>query len=126
VVAADGAIVHVNDAWASFGRENDANDAVIRGVGLSYLAACCTENGGRLHPASVGLNAVLSGELSTFSFEYPCHALSEKRWYLMTVTPYQSPGGQVVVSHVDISRRRQAENRNANSEHLLEESHNEI
>ncbi|PKN43837.1 MAG: hypothetical protein CVU63_11955, partial [Deltaproteobacteria bacterium HGW-Deltaproteobacteria-20] len=61
--------------------------------------------------AAAGIRAVLAGEIPEFSLEYPCHAPTEKRWFLMTATPLVSHGiiDGAVVSHVQITARKLAE-----------------
>jgi PAS domain S-box-containing protein len=48
--------------------------------------------------------------------EYPCHSESEKRWFLMSVVPMSGKEGGVVISHTNISERKQAELRLKESE----------
>ena len=60
--------------------------------------------------ALVGIEAVLDGRLPEFRLEYPCHAPSRPRWYLMTVTPLD-PNERMgaVISHTKITARVVAE-----------------
>ena len=51
---------------------------------------------------------MLSGELRSFTLEYPCHSPTEERWYVLRVAPLQSHGG-AVVSHQDVTVRRLAQ-----------------
>ncbi|MFT4583486.1 MAG: PAS domain S-box-containing protein [Gammaproteobacteria bacterium] len=126
LVDAGGAIVCVNDSWAAFGRENGASDALIQGVRVNYLDACRTPLNERPHTASVGLIAVFDGALDTSAIEYPAHSPTEQRWFMMTATPYKGSNGQVVISHVEITQRKKAELRSESSDHIVEESLNEI
>ena len=41
--------------------------------------------------------------------EYACHGPSEVRWYAMIVEPLKRAEGGLVISHIDVSRRRRAE-----------------
>ena len=41
--------------------------------------------------------------------EYACPSPSGPLWFLMTVTPFDRQGGGAVVSHLDITRRKRAE-----------------
>lgn len=124
-----GIIVHVNEAWSIFARENDGPESLVRGVGASYLEVCQTAFGDRADEALAahdGIRAVLSGAQAKFDLEYPCHSPTEKRWFLMTVTPFKGMFGGAVVSHVDITQRKLAEIRRAAFDCIIERSLNEI
>ncbi len=109
---ARGIVVSVNDAWRAFADSNCMSDDGW-GVGVSYLRVCdaaCGANADGAQHVGTGIRAVLSGERDRFSIEYPCHAPDQQRWFLMTVTPLPGdPPTGVVVVHVNISERIQAE-----------------
>lgn len=106
-----GHIVSVNNAWRTFGR---ANGLVSKngGVGGNYLAVCDAAAGdGALgaEPVMLGIMGVLSGTESSFSFEYPCHSATEKRWFLMTATPLSGHfRAGAVIMHVNVTAEKQA------------------
>ena len=98
-----GNIVAVNDAWTRFGCENGALLPSIT-VGVNYLDVCrkaadCPDAG----PMLDGLLSVLTGASPIFRLEYRCDAPEISRWFLLTVTPWHSPEGGALVSHMDIS-----------------------
>jgi len=105
-----GLIVTVNLAWSGFAQEN-AGRLHQGGVGVNYLDVVRNSaehaDGSAAH-ALVGLYAVLSGQKPRFELEYPCHAVNKERWFLMQVSPLPDRGG-CVVSHIDITTRKQAE-----------------
>jgi|GEM_PF-4394230 len=105
-----GHIVAVNEAWRRFADENGGSPP---GVGASYFDACGRAAGAdaaEAQAALAGIQAVLDGSASRFTLEYPCHAPEEERWFLLSVEPlYDQCGGSVVVSHLNITERRQAE-----------------
>lgn len=109
VLDGEGEIVAVNDAWRRFAAENGGTDAQT-GVGASYLRVCGVPgeaNGTR--EIAEGIRAVLRGSLDNFTAEYPCHSPQEERWFLLYATPL--PEGGAVVSHVNITDRKLAEDR---------------
>ena len=63
---------------------------------------------------------MLDGTLHNFVLEYPCHSPSEKRWFLMSVTPLLGERGGAVVTHTDITTRKQIEEALQESEERLE------
>ncbi len=111
-----GVIRATNAPWRRFALDNGivAGEAAPGAdVGADYLAACRNRTG--LAPdedaAKVveGIRAVLDGRLPVFSLEYPCHSPQQERWFSMSVTPLIRDGQGAVVSHVDITARKQAE-----------------
>ncbi|MFQ3588207.1 MAG: PAS domain-containing protein [Fimbriimonadaceae bacterium] len=105
VLDRDGKIVWVNEAWRRFGMDNGClrGDAYLTD---NYLSVCA--QAGPIEPlaaeAAEGVRGVLSGDLPSFTLEYPCHSPDEERWFLMYVTPMD--GGGAVVSHVNITARK--------------------
>jgi PAS domain S-box-containing protein len=111
VLDADGNIIAVNDAWSAFARANGGND-LTGGVGTNYLSVCKAATGSFCDeaPAVVqGIGAVLRRERPGFEIEYPCHSPSQRRWFLLTAAPLRYAGGGAIVSHVDITSRKQHE-----------------
>lgn len=104
VVDGGGIIQFVNSAWVSFARSNGADLLDVRvGVGASYLSATT----GEPHVRDALLE-VIGGRRESFSYEYPCHSPSARRWFLMHVGRL-SDGSGAVVSHIDITARKIAE-----------------
>jgi PAS domain S-box-containing protein len=109
VLNAKGVIVAVNSAWRRFAEENGLSSTGQVMLGGNYLDACQNACGEGESPSQAGIMAVLSGELETFHLEYPCHSRSQPRWFHMTVLPLQGSRHGVVVSHKNITERKQAE-----------------
>ncbi len=115
VLAKDGAIIAVNDAWERFARDNGAEANAYTGVGSNYLATCrraVDEDGEAADTAQkalTGIQAVLDGTESRFTLEYPCHSPTEKRWFLLLATPLKNGHSGAVLSHLNITERKQAE-----------------
>jgi PAS domain S-box-containing protein len=121
VLDRDGNIIAVNEDWRRFAREN-GGAAIADSVGINYLDVCrrAKEQGnGQIDATLAGIQAVLDGARPNFIVEYPCHSPIEKRWFLMSVTPLGIERGGVVVSHTDITARREAEEAIVESESRL-------
>jgi PAS domain S-box-containing protein len=107
-----GTILMVNDAWTEFARCNGDPTAAKVSVGANYLGVC-GQISGSLCPeadeALEGIQAVLDGRQSHFTMAYPCHSPDEQRWFLMNVVPLRAATGGAVVTHLDITDRRLAE-----------------
>jgi diguanylate cyclase (GGDEF)-like protein len=110
VVDEAGTIVAVNASWDRFRAVNEGEPTVC-GVGADYLGVCAAAAARGCHEALLvyeGIREVTAGTRPFFELEYACPSPDEDRWFLQRVTPLRGLGG-VVVSHVDITRRRQAE-----------------
>jgi PAS domain S-box-containing protein len=105
-----GVITYVSRSWEEFGGQNQGQRECI-GVGVNYLDVCRAAQTGdpAVREAVEGIEAVMAGERPTFSIEYPCHSPAEQRWFLMQVDPMPPDQGGVVISHVNITERRRAE-----------------
>ena len=112
VIEQDGTIRAVNEAWKRFARENrGSRDVTSTGVGVNYLEVCRKARGAfaeEAPPALIGIEHVLQGKQASFQLEYPCHSPTERRWFLMSVTPLKQSHG-AVIAHLNITERKLAE-----------------
>ena len=60
------------------------------------------------------MRRLLQGESTSFAIEYPCHSPAEEHWFNLVVTPLREDArAGAVVMHIDITERKQAEERGA-------------
>lgn len=85
IVDADGMIRAVNRAWRDFATANGRTD-VHSDIGWSYRQWIASSDPDAA-TAAAGVFDVITGEVSEFSFAYPCHAPFEKRWFELLVVP---------------------------------------
>ncbi len=107
-----GYILDVNETWMRFARENEATSMERVSPGVNYLEVCqrSAEAGDESAEAAIaGIRQVLEGSHERFELEYPCHSPSAQRWFLMSVMPLRAPEGGGVVTHTDITERKEAE-----------------
>ncbi len=89
-----GNILKVNGAWRRFGAENGLlipNHA----VGTNYLETCRRSSGegaAEAHAVAKGIQEVIAEQRDEFRWEYPCHSLTKKRWFIMRVNRMVWPG----------------------------------
>jgi PAS domain S-box-containing protein len=117
----EGNIIAVNEGWKRFAREN-GGAAIADGVGYNYLDVCrrAQERGnGQVLATLKGIQAVLDDARSNFTVEYPCDSPTEKRWFLMSVTPLLGERGGAVIAHTNITERKQVEEALQESESRL-------
>ena len=112
VLGPDGTILATNAAWRRFQQENGGTPGSC-GEGCNYLATCrCCDGEGAdvARKVADGIESVLRGDTESFTFEYPCHAPHEQRWFLLSVTPLSAaPGRGAVVTHINITDRKLSE-----------------
>jgi len=112
VICPQGAIQYANKSWSNFGESNACNPAKDW-IGVNYLTECdkASAMGDEFgEKAGDGIRRVIQKELPIFYFEYPCHSLEEKRWFMMRVTPLRiETTDYYVISHQNITERKLAE-----------------
>jgi PAS domain S-box-containing protein len=112
VVALDkhGRIIAVNQAWLRFAAESGADVARVS-IGASYVDVCrAAVEAGDPYALRVldAVRTVLAGGVPR-QVEYAIQTTSGERWYEMTAEPLRRPEGGALVTHVDVTRRHQAE-----------------
>ena len=107
VLDREGRITAVNEPWERFRRENGGPDGG-GGPGANYLEVCRAA-GSEAREAMSGIREVIAGARAQFALEYPCHSPTERRWYLLLATPLPTGAGGAVVSHLEITERKRAE-----------------
>lgn len=111
VIDRKGVIVTTNRAWDNFAEENSGFDTEKIGIGSNYFEVCRRADGKDSEEAPdcfEGLRNVISGKLNVFTLEYPCHSPSQQRWFSMWAAPFQNRE-MMVISHINITDRKQAE-----------------
>ncbi len=114
VIDRDATIIAVNKSWLESGGSSGKSERNEKtGVGANYLEVCKKSAAVEPTVADVaeGIKQILEGNRDIFTFEYPCHYLSERKWFLMSVTPLSDENGGAVISHTDITERKLAAER---------------
>jgi diguanylate cyclase (GGDEF)-like protein len=117
LVDASGEIFLTNEAWRHFARDSGTPPHEVS-EGANYLDVCDSAVRAGSEDAATfvdGLRSVLDGRVEEFAMEYPCHAPTEKRWFVARATRFLA--GEVaegaVVAHEDITERKLAEEETA-------------
>jgi len=113
VLDREGRVVEVNDAWRRFASDNEGA-ALSTDIGADYLSVCQQAAAGDDRAARAvadGIRAVLERRQPSFTVEYPCHSPGQQRWFLLHVSPLPETHGGAVVSHINITERKLAEER---------------
>jgi len=111
VVDPDGTMVAVNRAWLMFAMDNGGQPEST-GVGVNYFDLCARSAAAGCQDAqraADGLRAVLAGRTVHREVEYPCPSPAVNRWFLLRITPLAGDVTGAVMSHVNITRRKMAE-----------------
>jgi PAS domain S-box-containing protein len=112
-----GVIRTVNEPWQRFAQNNSITPGIPTahtGVGVNYLAACLAHIDDPHHATATaahdGIQAVLAGEIPSFSLEYPCHSPERQQWFYMRALPLGNDAEDgLTITHTDITAFRQAE-----------------
>ena len=107
----EGFIEITNLSWDRFALDNQG-DLKLTGKGINYLHVCKKSKGNSSEGAEEahdGIQSVLAGKSAYYSMEYPCDLQGKKQWFMMSVTPLQTPQSGVIVSHMNITERRRME-----------------
>lgn len=105
VLAADGTIEVVNQAWERFALANGGVPDEL-GVGINYLEVCARSAADEPTAAAAlhGLRQVLAGTLPVYTLEYPVHSPDEQRWYRLNARPMTVAGEtRLLVIHDNVS-----------------------
>ena len=111
VLDQSGLIIAVNHTWRMFAVDNGGTEQDT-GVGVNYLDVCSRAAAAGSNDAEqvvARLQEVLSGRSVEADLEYPCPAPAIGRWFLLRLTRLAGPIPGVVASHVNITRRKTAE-----------------
>ena len=111
-----GTILAVNEAWRRFA-PNKPSVSQGSAEGANYLEVCDGVTGEEAEEArrvAAGIRAVAAGETALFTLEYPCRLPQGRHWFSLRVTPFSGEGpARVVVSHENITERKEAEEEKA-------------
>ncbi|WP_227374020.1 bacterio-opsin activator domain-containing protein [Haladaptatus halobius] len=106
ILNTDGTIVATNREWEEFGR---ANGLVTPTLGANYLDVCDGADNPEVRRTATGLRDVLAGKRPEFTLEYPCHSPDERHWFLMRAIRASGAEPYVVVTHTNVTERREHE-----------------
>jgi diguanylate cyclase (GGDEF)-like protein len=106
-----GTITAVNQAWLMFALDNGGQPERT-GVGVNYFDLCersAAAGSQDAQRAADALQEVLAGGTVHGELEYPCPSPAVNRWFLLRITPLGGDVQGAVTSHVNITRRKMAE-----------------
>jgi PAS domain S-box-containing protein len=106
-----GTILKVNRAWKKFGEANQVS-LDYDWEGVNYLTVCDASGQDAQDARAVanGIRSIINGDLDEFDNEYPCHSLTEQRWFAVRATRFSGIGPvRVAIAHENITQRKLAE-----------------
>ncbi|MDT7042231.1 PAS domain S-box protein [Candidatus Nitronereus thalassa] len=107
-----GTILTINESWKQFGLGNGLLSKQFT-VGDNYLQVCEQATGDCSEEAwtvARGIRSVIQGLQQNFSWVYPCHSPTERRWFVVKVTRFPGQGPiRVVVAHENLTESKLAE-----------------
>ncbi len=112
VINKSGTLISVNKAWNDFGYKNKVSSLKSISAGSNYFDACnraIKEGDYYSIKALAGIKSVLEKELKYFEMEYPCHSPDKQQWFLLNVVNFGGDTDQVVISHKNVTLRKQVQ-----------------
>jgi two-component system, cell cycle sensor histidine kinase and response regulator CckA len=123
LIDTEGVIQALNESWRRFATANVLQSTDFF-LGENYLEVCERATGhcsDEAKEAAAGIRRVLCCEAEEFSLEYPCHSPDEPLWFRLMVTPlHMGRRAGAVVMHINITERKLAEVKLAQSAEMLE------
>jgi PAS domain S-box-containing protein len=107
----NGVIIAVNHSWTALAQGTSAEPGLVS-VGARYAEVCRRVTGmgeASARRAFALLTAVLEGRRDSAQLEYASTSSKGERWFDLLIEPFRRPEGGAIVSHIDITRRRRAE-----------------
>jgi len=115
VIKSDGTVQAANETWEKTAKEDPDSPACFVIPGENYLEKCKLAAAGgsaAMESAVAGMQSVLQGVRVNFEMQYSWRLASGKAWFHLLVIPLPSiRGGGAVITHLDITRRKRAEER---------------
>ncbi len=112
VIDAQGVILAVNESWQRFAEKNGGNFNAAMPIGMNYLDSCrIGAAAGDPYAAEMlaRLEDLILGRANTCSVEYPCHSPNRQQWFVMNARQSVRLPRLIVISHLDITARKEAE-----------------
>jgi PAS domain S-box-containing protein len=112
-----GLVMAVNERWAELE------------VGCNYLDICrkaAASGDASSAEALAVIESVLQGKMSEGHFEYPCFTGQKPQWFLMQAVHASEKVGGAIISHMDVTARKAAEEMAAHLAAIVESSNEAI
>lgn len=104
-----GTVISTNQTWDKM-TATPCSASQCPPLGTNYLDSCRASGSPEAAHFAHAIHRVIHGKIERFSMEYSCHTPDQNRWFVGYITPFSGhPPHSVVVAHVDITERKQAE-----------------
>ncbi|WP_342304844.1 PAS domain S-box protein [Methanolobus sp. ZRKC5] len=127
VLDENGNIIKTNKSWNDFAIANSADTEKVS-EGTNYITIAKSSKGKDSDLGlqfAKGIEDVMTGTKEYFELEYSCHSPEKERWFIGKVRPFESSDTfpcKVVISHINITERKLAEQKLQMYADELEES----
>lgn len=110
-----GIILQVNKHWVEFSAANGGPIEAAAWIGQNYLNSVCSVEAANPVAQAVsaeydardirrGIEQVLAGKKAHFLCTYPCHSLTERRWFELHAHNLGSNPARAIVQHVNVTQ----------------------
>lgn len=107
-----GTIIAGNNLWRQFRQKNELFPLARVDVGTDYLQICwqaAIKGDQQASEALVGIEAVMKGQMSLFTYTYSHQKDDTEQLFLMRVTRLPEITDGVIIVHIDLTPQKQAE-----------------
>lgn len=125
VIDKEGMITFVNKEWNEFSGKPGVGEYFQMTKGQNYFEVG-RQAGKTLKPIITGVQSLVQGGISKFVQEFHYESFNNICWYLLHAIPFNSPSGEFIIFHNDITAQKQAGNITAILGKILDNSFNEI
>jgi PAS domain S-box-containing protein len=122
VLNKSGNIVAVNESWKNFAIKNGKTSLFGTAVGTNYYAVCekaSKDNTKEAGEVARGIQGIMDETIANFYLEYEFHSPTERQWFAIGITKFESDEPMVVITHTNITERKKTENLLAERENYL-------
>jgi two-component system cell cycle sensor histidine kinase/response regulator CckA len=125
VLESDGRVITLNRAWRDFKNSDELPEGshFRAQVGSNYPELCAgnsEEFGEKASEIANSIREILGGSRRRYFLEYCTTISGRSAWFYMLVTPLQTQEGGAVVSHTEITGRKEAEDKLRKNEAQLQ------
>lgn len=106
-------IVYVNQEWKRFAAGNEGTSSCLEGSNYVDICRRSAAQGDRsAGKVADSIEAMLGGQKQGYQCEYPCDTPQGRRWFRLLLNPSEQTGERyVIVQHIDVTDRVEAEKR---------------
>lgn len=125
VIGGSGEVITVNKAWKNFGEQHGKTILPRLAAGDNFISITRADAAAGDQVAARfldGLDAVRTQKIPLFENEYTITVKERQLWFFVRISPFAGNHSKVVISHVDITEFKNAQNESHNYRFALDQA----